>query len=42
MERLKAKVRAELKPGARIVLAVYPFVDWKPEAQDGDVYLYRI
>lgn len=42
MERLKVKARAELKPGSRIVLAVYPFADWKPEAQEGKAYLYRV
>jgi len=42
MERLKVKARAELKPGTRIVLAVYPFADWKPEAQEGKAYLYRV
>jgi cyclopropane fatty-acyl-phospholipid synthase-like methyltransferase len=42
MERLKNKVRAELKPGTRIVLAVYPFPDWEPEAHQGRVYLYRV
>ena len=42
MERLKSKARAELKPGTRIVLAVYPFADWKPDAQEGKAYLYRV
>jgi hypothetical protein len=42
MERLKEKARAELKPGTRIVLAVYPFKDWEPVAHEGKAYLYRV
>jgi hypothetical protein len=42
MERLKNKLKAELKPGTRIVLAVYPFPDWEPEARQGLAYLYRV
>ncbi len=42
MGKLKAKVQAEMKPGSRIVAAVYPFPDWEPVKQDGNTYLFRV
>ena len=42
MEKLKNKVFAEMKDGSRLVLAVYPLPDVKPESQIGNVYLYKI
>lgn len=42
MGKLKAKVLAEMKPGSRIVAAVYPFPDWEPIKKDRNTFLYRI
>lgn len=42
MPRLKAKVQAEMKPGSRIVAAVYPFPDWEPKERVENVFLYTL
>lgn len=42
MARLKEKVQREMKVGARVVVAVYPFPEWVPEATDKNVFLYKI
>lgn len=42
MPRLKAKVQAEMKPGSRIVAAVYPFPDWEPQQRVENVFLYML
>ncbi len=42
MQQLKAKVLAEMKSGSRVITAVYPFPDWVPEKQDGDLCLYKV
>lgn len=42
MQKLKLKVQAEMKPGARILAAVHPFPDWEPVVMDANIFLYRI
>jgi SAM-dependent methyltransferase len=42
MERLKNKVLSEMRIGARVVVAIYPFSDWIPDESDGKIYLYVI
>lgn len=41
MERLEAKLRAELPIGARVVSNAFRFPDWQPEKMEDGVYLYR-
>lgn len=41
MPRLQDKLRAGLKPGARVVSLVFRFPDWKPEKTDARLFLYR-
>ncbi|MHA1380747.1 MAG: SAM-dependent methyltransferase [Candidatus Helarchaeota archaeon] len=43
-DRMKDKLKKELKPGSKIVSKVYTFSDWEPEKQDEEsqLYLYRI
>ncbi len=41
MRRLEKKLRAELRPGARVASYSFPFPDWQPIKSDGKVYLYR-
>lgn len=40
MKRLEEKLQKELKPGSRVVVNRYPFPTWKPEVQQGKLYLY--
>ncbi len=42
MARLQTKAKAEMRPGAKIIAAVYPFPDWPPVKQDGKAYLYIV
>lgn len=42
MPKLKEKIQSEMRPGTRVVSAVFTFPDWEPEAVDGKVYLYRV
>ena len=42
MPRLAEKLKAELKPGSRIVSNNFQFKNWTPAKQDGEVYLYII
>jgi precorrin-6B methylase 2 len=43
MQRLRPKLEAELRPGARVVSHCHPIDGWTPEVHDArtDVYLYR-
>ena len=42
MARLKEKVEQELRPGTKVISAVYPFPDWTPAERDGKAYLYVV
>jgi SAM-dependent methyltransferase len=44
MERLRPKLEAELRPGARVVSHCHPIPGWTPTARDEetDVYFYRL
>lgn len=42
MARLQSKARAELRPGTKIIAAVYPFPDWSPVKRDGKAFLYIV
>ena len=42
MARLQSKAKAELKPGTKIIAAVYPFPDWQPVKRDGRAFLYIV
>jgi hypothetical protein len=42
MARLKVKVQSELRPGTRVITAVYTFPDWIPADCDGRAYLYVV
>lgn len=42
MRRFEAKLRAELKPGARVVSVDYRLPGWQPVRSIRDVYLYRV
>lgn len=42
MPKLKDKVLQEMKAGSRVIVAVYPFPDWEPDARDGSAYCYKI
>lgn len=41
MRRLEKKLRAELRPGARVVSYSFPFPNWSPTQSAHSVYLYR-
>lgn len=41
MEKLEKKLKAELKPGAKVVSNVFTFPNWQPSLRDGQVYLYK-
>lgn len=41
MERLEKKLKAELKPGARIASNAFTFSHWEPLKKENDVYLYK-
>ncbi len=41
MPRLERKLRAELRPGARVVSNAFPFPNWRPAATHKKLYLYR-
>jgi len=38
----EAKLKAELKPGSRVISNNFQFKNWKPTKQDGEVFLYII
>lgn len=40
MKNLEKKLKAELKPGARVVSNQYPFPHWTPKKQQGKVFVY--
>lgn len=46
-QKLKEKLKKELKPGTRVISTAFTFEDWKPEKIDsrgtiyGPIYLYR-
>jgi protein-L-isoaspartate O-methyltransferase len=40
MRGLEAKLRKELRPGARVISNVYSFPGWKPAGKQERVYLY--
>lgn len=42
MDRLQEKVLAEMKPGSRLALAVYPLREMQPSSVDGPIHLYVI
>jgi 2-polyprenyl-3-methyl-5-hydroxy-6-metoxy-1,4-benzoquinol methylase len=42
VESLKEKLAKELRPGTRVVSNAFPIVGWKPVAQKGQVFLYKI
>ena len=42
MEKLRKKMMAEMRPGARVVSHVHRFRIWEPSAQKGNVRLYLI
>lgn len=42
MSGLKKKLQRELKNNSKIISNDWKFPDWKPEKEDGKVYLYRI
>lgn len=42
MPALYAKLKKEMKPGARVVSNIFTFPDWPYEKKDGNVYLYRV
>ncbi len=42
MARLQVKAKEELRPGTKIIAAVYPFPDWPPTQRDGRAYLYIV
>lgn len=43
MPRLEKKLRAEMRPGSRIVSNAFTFPGWEPEEKNGQgVYLYRV
>jgi hypothetical protein len=42
MARLQVKAKEELRPGTKIIAAVYPFPDWPPVQRDGKAYLYIV
>ncbi len=42
MARLQRKAKEELRPGTKIIAAVYPFPDWPPVQKDGKAFLYIV
>jgi precorrin-6B methylase 2 len=41
MQRLEAKLRRELRPGARIISNYFEFPTWQPIAERGKIRVYR-
>jgi hypothetical protein len=41
MPRLERKLRAELRPGSRVVAHSFPFPNWEPIERHKRVYLYK-
>mgnify|MGYP001609889647 FL=1 len=41
MKKLGDKLKAELPPGARIIVSAFPIPEWTPVQQEGQVYLYK-
>lgn len=42
MDKLKVKLKKELKKDSRIISNTWKFKGWKPRKQDKDVYLYDV
>lgn len=42
MKQLQEKLKAELKPGSRVLSSIFHFPDWKPVEQKSNVYLYKV
>jgi SAM-dependent methyltransferase len=42
MERLRQKLKNELRPGSIVVSNHFKLPGWEPDKQDGDVYVYKI
>lgn len=42
MEHLEKKLKRELKPGSRVLSAIFHFPNWTPIKQKDNVYLYQI
>jgi cyclopropane fatty-acyl-phospholipid synthase-like methyltransferase len=40
--KLEKKIKAEMKPGSRVVAAVYHFPDWVPAGREENVCLYIV
>ncbi len=41
MRPLEEKLRAELKPGARVISNYFTFPNWEEEEKEGEIYVYR-
>jgi len=42
MNKLEAKVKKEMKPGARVVSNGFKFSEWKPAKEEGGVCVYQL
>tara|TARA_Y100000310_G_scaffold340741_1_gene437579 strand:- start:11170 stop:11673 length:504 start_codon:yes stop_codon:yes gene_type:complete len=42
MGKLEKKLKRELKKDSRIISNTWEFPNWKPEKQEGNVYLYKL
>lgn len=42
MGKLEKKLKRELKKGSRVISNTWKFPNWKPEKQEGKVYLYMV
>jgi len=42
MNKLKKKIKREMKPGSRIVSHAFTFPDWQPVAKDDTIYIYKV
>ena len=42
MNKLKKKIKKEMKPGSRVVSHAFTFPDWQHTAKDGSIYIYKV
>lgn len=42
MDRLREKIKQEMRPGARVVVYEFPFPGWPYAQKNGKVYLYKL
>jgi len=42
MEKLKKKIKAEMRPGSKVISCAFTFPDWQYSKKCGKIYLYEV